>query len=387
LTPEEENPKMLFRRLALAVLLMAVIAHIVGPAVVAQDPCPGNPLANASMEEGSRGTGELGTRPSSVVANAWNPWSVWGYSPYSQEAEFDVEDITLLGRYSTYRVHSGRFSQKFSSMYAVHNAGMYQRVPVPQGSLVTFSIWVQVYTGEDSIRTDYNEELISDLNSPGNYRVYVGIDPFGDVPPGLGAGPAEATVWSEPVLDRETRRFDDKGLPFDGWVQIQVQARAEADHVTVYTRGQPEFPVKFNVSYWDDGCVTFVTPTPVATATPEQSPTAEPTPSPTPTASLVPTATLTETSIPTPTPLSTETPLPTQTALPTATQTSPPTVAPAPTETPASLTTPTQQAAHGGTGGHAGDSPILLIVFGAVWLSAAAYILWTLWSRRQTSAP
>ena len=91
---------MSFRRPASIVLIVGVLvcAHL--PVVLAQDSCPGNPLANASMEEGSRSTGGLGTRPSSIVANAWSPWSVWGYSPHSHEAEFDVEDITRLGRYS-----------------------------------------------------------------------------------------------------------------------------------------------------------------------------------------------------------------------------------------------------------------------------------------------
>jgi hypothetical protein len=382
----EENPKMLLRRFAQVVLLLAVLVCVDLTVVVAQDPCPGNPVANAGMEEGSRGTADLGTRPSSIVANAWNPWSVWGYSPYSQEAEFDVEDITRLGRYSTYRVHSGQFSQKFSSMYGVHNAGVYQRVAVPKGSLVTFSIWVQIYTGEQSMHSDYNKELISDLNSPGNYRVYVGIDPFGEVPPGLGAGPGEGTVWSDPVLDRETRRFDDGGLPFDVWVQIQVQARAEADHITIYTRGQPEFPVKFNVSYWDDACVTYVSPTPEASATSQFTPTVEATPSPTATATLLPTETLTETPIPTEMPLPTDTSLPTETPLPTASPTSPPTVTPAPTGTTVPSSTPTRPAAPSGTTESAGDNAFLLVVFAAVWLSAAGYILWALWRKRQPSA-
>jgi hypothetical protein len=246
-------------------LILAVLVYTHVPVALAQDPCPGNPLANASMEEGSRSAGDSGARPSSMVSVGWSPWSVWGYSSHSREAEFDVEDITRLGRYSTYRVHNGSFSQKFSTTYGVHNAGVYQRVAVPSGSLVTFSAWVQIYTGQHSTHSDLNDELISDLDSPGNYRAYVGIDPHGDVPPGFGAGPSDRTVWSEPVLDRETRRFGHGGLPYDAWVQIEVQARAEADHVTVYMRGQPEFPVRLNVSYWDDACVTVVVPTPAAT--------------------------------------------------------------------------------------------------------------------------
>jgi hypothetical protein len=360
-------------------IVLVVSLLSVGPRTAsAQDSCPGNPLVNASIEEGSRGTEGLGTRPSSKVANGWNPWSVWGYSPSSQEAEFDVEDISLLGRYSTYRVHTGQFSLKFSTTFGVHNAGVYQRVAVPQGSMVTFSTWVQIYTGQERDVSDGIKEPISDLNSPGNYRVYVGIDPHGDEPAGFGAPPSERTVWSEPVIDRDTRRFDDSNLPYDGWVQIEVTAQAQADHVTVYTRGQPEFPVRFNVSYWDDACLTIVGPTPAATATPEFTSTPEPTPSPTYTPTSLPTATATETLQPTETPPPTETPqatetqAPTETSLPTETAAPPPTTAPAPK--------PPSPAA-GGT-----DNPLLLFLFGAVWLSAAGYIGWSLWQKRQARA-
>ena len=365
---------MSWRHILKIALILAVLGSI--PVVVrAQEPCPGNPLANANMEEGSRGTGGLGTRPSSIVANGWNPWSIWSYSPYSQEAEFEIEDITRLGRYSTYRVHSGQHSQKFSSTYGVHNAGFYQRVAVPTGSTVTFSTWVQIYTGEAHDVSDYNDELISDLNHPGNYRVYVGVDPYGDEPGGFGAPPSERTVWSEPTIDRDTRRFDG-GLPYDGWVQIEVTTKAEADYITVYTRGQPEFPVRVNVSYWDDACLTVVTPTPVATATPEFTPTPEPTPSPTVTPTLVPTATATET------PLPTETPPPTETLIPTETP-PPPTETLVPTAPPTS--TPTRKAPPSRPA-EGPDNPFLLLVFAAVWLSAAGYIGWSVWQKRQAGA-
>lgn len=371
---------MSLRRIVFVVLICAVLASFLGPEAIAQDPCPGNAIANASMEEGSRGTAGLGTRPSSIVVNAWNPWSVWGYSPYSQEAEFDVEDITRLGRYSTYRVHTGTFSQKFSTTFGVHNGGMYQRVAVPAGSLITFSIWVQIYTGQELDIVDEINEPISDLNSPGNYRAYVGIDPYGDEPAGFGAPPSERTVWSEPVLDRETRRYNDAGLPYDAWVQIEVQARAQADHVTVYTRGQPEFPVKFNVSYWDDACLTFVAPTPAATDTPAFTPTPEPTPSPTATSTRLPTATPTETLVPT------ETPVPTATPLPSATPTAAPSDTPSPTMTAVPTSVPTRSAPPAAAGGGATDNPFLLLLFAALWLSTAGYIGWSLWNKRQPSA-
>jgi len=344
---------------------------------LAQDPCPGNLVANASIEEGSRGTGALGTRPSSVVANAWIPWSVWGYSVHSREAEFEVEDITRLGRYSTYRVHSGQFSQKFSTTFGVHNAGFYQRIPVPQGSQVTFSMWVQIYTGQEQLTAGPNKEYISDLSSPGNYRVYVGIDAKGDVPPGFGAPPSEGTVWSQPVLDRETRRFDDAGVPYDAWVQIEVTAQAESDHITVYTRGEPEFPVRVNVSYWDDACLTAVAPTAAPTPTSEFTATPEPSPTSTSTPMPLPSATPTATEPPTPTLA------PTETEAPTATPPPPPTETPLPPATATATSRPTPRPA--APTRDSTDNPLLLFVFGALWLAAAGFLGWSLWQKRQAS--
>jgi len=374
------------RRSMRALLLILALLILPPMAVAGQQPCPGNLLVNASMEEGSRGTAGLGTRASSVVANGWSPWSIWGYAQSSAEAEFDIEDVSQLGRYSLYRVHSGRFSQKFSTLYGVHTAGMYQRLSVVKGSQITFSIWVQIYTGNENIVSDANGELISDLNAPGNYRAYVGIDPFGDLPPGFGAAPSERTVWSEAVLDRETRRFTDNGLPYDAWVQIKVTARAEADHVTIYTKGQPDWATRVNVSYWDDGCVTFVAPKPAATATKQATATLSPTPSPTQTATTAPAATPTETPPPTETPLPTATPLPTQTLSPAATPTLRPTETAMPTATLAATSTATKKAPLARPGDEDSDNSLLLLVFVAVWLTAAGYTGWSLWKRRHAGA-
>jgi len=367
---------MSWRHIIVLALLLSSSATGAG-SVLGQDACPGNLVANASIEEGSRSTAALGTRAASVVADAWIPWSVWGYSVHSHEAEFEVEDILRLGRYSTYRVHTGQFSQKFSTTYGVHHAGMYQRIAVAQGSKVTFSMWVQIYTGQEQIRS--NNEYISDLGAPGNYRVYVGIDPYGDEPVGFGAPLPERTVWSDPVLDRETRRYDDAGLPYDAWVQIEVTAQAESDHITVYTRGEPEFPVRVNVSYWDDACLTAVAPTPAPTATSQFTPSPEPSPTSTFTQTPLPSAT------PTIAPPATAAPAPTETKIPTQTPTPPPTatatLALAPTATATSQPTPRPAA----PASDSTDNPLLLLLFAALWVAAAGYLGWSLWQKRQAN--
>jgi hypothetical protein len=365
------------KRPMISIVLMILILTLFPARAFSQEPCPGNRLANASFEEGSRNTAEMGTRPSSIVATGWNPWSVWGYAPYSQEAEFDVEDITRLGRYSTYRVHAGRFSQKFSSSYAVHMAGIYQRVAVPKGSTVTFSIWVQIYTGQEASTS--GGELVSDLNHPGNYRVYAGIDPYGREPAGFGAPPPEDMIWSDPVIDRETRRVNEQGLPYDAWVQLKVTAKAAADYITVYTKGQPEFAVAHNVSYWDDACLTVIPPKPTATPTTPVTPTQPPTPSPTCTPTVPATATPTET------PMPTATPVPTETKAPTPTLTLIPTDTPLPTATALPSRTPVKTSAPVSGSEGAGDNPFRLVIFAVLWLTAVGYIGWSVWQRHQAT--
>lgn len=364
---------MSWRRTATFTCLILLIA-LAPLTASAQDPCAGNRIANTSFEEGAHGDGN-GLPASSVVANGWSGWSVWGYSASSRQAEFDLENITLLGAYSSYRVHSGNFSQKFSTAWGTHNAGVYQRVAVPKGSTVTFSAWVQIYTGENTNLIS-NGQRVSDLGHPGNYRAYVGIDPFGEEPGMVGQPPSQRTVWSTAVVDRDTRQVDAQGYLIDAWVQLKVAVKAEADHVTVFTRGEPEFGVRSNVSYWDDACLTYVAPKPVATATSAHTNTPKPTTPPT--ATPLPPASATPTESPTLQPTATRTLAPTVAA----TETPSPTKAASPAPSP----TPTRAAALGATEGGASNNPFLLLLFAAVWLSAAGYLAWSLYQKRQGSA-
>jgi len=267
-----------------------------------------------------------------TVADGWELWynNVPGQGGYNYRPEYKPENAYLYGRR---RVRSGSFAQKLFNTYATHTAGFYQRIPAPAGEEVTFSIWVQVWS------SSYDDS--DESRDPGNYRTYVGIDPFGGTDWQSGA-----IIWSEPVI------------MYDEWVELSITAVAQADHVTVFTKGAPEWPVKHNDSYWDDSRLIVYLPTPTPTATPTNTPTATPTPTPTPTPvkaflplvwknygtpipTMTPTATSTSTPTPTYTPTNTLTPSPTvtatstltttATATPTATQTA--TITPTPTPT------------------------------------------------------
>ena len=230
--------------------------------VAAQGDCPGNVLANAGFEEGysDRGAGEVS------VANGWYPW--WQDGPdqeegYYRRPEYKPEDAA---RYGMRRIHSGGFAQKLFTTYSTHNAGIYQQVQVPVGSKLTFSAWVEAWS---SVHSDPDK-----IKDPGNYRLYVGIDPTGGTD-----WSSPNVVWSEPRVEYNTP------------VHMEVQAEAQAGTVTVFVRGHPEFRVKFNDSYWDDACLIVVRPTPRPTNTPVDTPTPTdtPTPEPSPTPTCTPT--------------------------------------------------------------------------------------------------
>lgn len=256
-------------------LWLAPILTLAEPSM--QGDCAGNVLVNPGFEEGfsDRGAGEVS------VANGWYPW--WQDGPgqpegYNYRPEYKPEDAARYGRR---RIHSGNWAQKLFNTYATHNAGILQQVKVTAGSKLTFSAWVQAWSSQDP-----NPDVVVD---PGNYRVYIGIDPYG------------GTDWSSPNVVWSAPRME-----YNTWMRLEVKAEAKAGTITVFIRGQPEFRNKFNDSYWDDACLTVVKPTPRPTNTPKDTPT--PTISPTPTHSPTPTATPTPVASPTPTAIPTPAP-------------------------------------------------------------------------------
>ena len=290
---------MRFCRLVTTLLVTLLILVPLG-ASAAPPAQGGNLLKNAGFEEGfsERGAGEV------TIANGWEAWWIQGAEDQSSKGylvrpEYKPEDAWI---FTMRRVHSGRFSQKYFSTFSTHIAGIYQQVAVTRGSKVTFSIWAQVWssTEVDADRCD----------GFGNYAVSAGIDPHGG-----NDGNSGNIVWTDLVMS------------CNEWVHLSVSTVAQTDRVTVFTRGAPDFRVRFNDSYWDEAVLTAVAPTP----TPRP-----PTSTPKPTNTPVPTNT--------PLPTATYTPIPTSTPTPTPADTPTPTITPTPTDTPTPTRTPTPTA-------------------------------------------
>jgi LysM repeat protein len=250
----------------LALVVAALWSATARAAPAAQDACPGNMLTNADFEGGSRKTEREGTSLSSAVSNGWSPWFVRGNESVNREPEFKVEQVRIGG--DPTRVRSGGQSMKWFTTWGTHTAGMYQRVNARAGTPLTFSIYGMSYTGQADGWDDAARMFKSDPVAPGNYRMQVGIDPTGAVPQ-MGSAPPASVVWSAPVMT------------YDQWVPMSVSAVPTGNAVTVYAKGQPEWSVKHNDSFWEDAClrVGAAAPAVAAASVPPQA-AAAPAPAP-----------------------------------------------------------------------------------------------------------
>ena len=188
------------------------------------------------------GIGEL------IVSTGWKPW-------FSEEGghhrpEYRAETLTT-GRA---HVRTGSRAQKQFTTFSTHDGGIYQRIEgVTPGQWYTFSAWVWVWS------TDSRDNPPTSTGDTGKYSALVGINPWGDERPLY-----RTTVWGKEAL-----------AVYDQWVQVSVTAQAWSNAIVVCTRGNPEWPVKANDSYWDDAELTladFATPEPPPVEPPVEPP-------------------------------------------------------------------------------------------------------------------
>ncbi|MFP3897285.1 MAG: hypothetical protein ACLFV5_10690 [Anaerolineales bacterium] len=250
----------------LCVLLFAVLVLVVGHAGVGATDggntrASPNLLTNPGFEDEFTPqedpyTGALANELG--VAVGWEPWydndpGCPSYDPQCEDPDWYNVRPEYKAEESTSRVRSGNKGQKFFTTYGTHTAGFYQTVEVPADSWVRFSIWTQVWSS--------NRDAPEHSFLPGYYRLSVGIDPTGGKD-----WQSEDILWSEPTVRH------------DAWVQLQVEAYAEAEEISVWTRGAPIWAVKHNDSYWDDAELIVLEETPQPTPTPSPTDTPHPTP-------------------------------------------------------------------------------------------------------------
>jgi LysM repeat protein len=242
----KEQPMRISRTMGLALGAGLALAGLAGGQAEAgpatQAGCQGNLLQNADFEGGSRKTESEGTSLSSAVSNGWSPWFVRGDARNNREPEFKVEQTKIGGDRN--RIRSGTQSMKFFTTWGTHTAGMYQRVPVRAGTPLTFAAHGMSYSGEADGWNAEKGTFESDRVTPGNYKMWVGIEPNGALPACMGCPPPDSVIWSEANMTN------------DQWVRLGVSAKATGPAVTVYTKGSPEWAVKHNDSFWEDACLS-----------------------------------------------------------------------------------------------------------------------------------
>jgi len=248
----------------IAVLLLLLLALVIGALPGVQAGCAGNALPNGDFEAGfsERGSGEV------TVANQWTPY--WQDGPdqdkgMNRRPEYKAEDANRYGRQ---RVKEGNYAQKWGNNYATHHGGVYQRGGVPAGSQVSVHVWAQAWSSEKD-----DPKSVSD----GAYGLSIGLDPTG------GADWTSSNIiWSE------------RNGALNTWVEFTLAAQAQGDAVTIYLRGDAEWPVKHNDAYFDDVCLTVSAPQPTAKPTSKPQPTNPPAPKPSATPETEPTEAPTE---------------------------------------------------------------------------------------------
>lgn len=203
-----------------AVLLGAVASgtvHADGP----------NLLANPSFEGGM-----YHVSLSNFIADGWSYW-------YQSRATDDARGWYLpepeygLIANRPGQAHGGNKSQRWFNTWAIHNAGLYQRVKVPADSWLRFSIWMFDWSSESDV---------FGLSDSFHHK-WVGIDPTGGTDP----------FSPEVVWGREDRTMD-------LWDELAVIAQARGDTVTVFVRETPEYSVKHNDVLVDDAALVTIPP-------------------------------------------------------------------------------------------------------------------------------
>ena len=146
---------------------------------------------------------------------------------------------------------AGDNSQKYFTFFSLHEAGLYQVVGgIRPGARLRFSVYMQAWS------TDTNDPLHSEGQPTMGLKV--GIDPYGGVNP-----------WSPSIV------WSDVTEAFDQWELFTVEAVAQSDRVTVFTRSRPYFALEHNDVYVDEASLVVIGSGPVVNTTtrPKTTPT------------------------------------------------------------------------------------------------------------------
>src|SRR5438477_2502510 len=113
---------------------MAVLVGSMIPAFAHAD--GQNLLYDPSFEEG-----KYHVSMSNFIANGWSYW-YQGRAADDTRGNWMPEPEYGIISDRIGQAHSGAKSQRWFNSWAIHNAGVYQRIAVPPGAWLRFSIWM-----------------------------------------------------------------------------------------------------------------------------------------------------------------------------------------------------------------------------------------------------
>lgn len=177
-------------------------------------------------------------------------WSTWAYSYKVMQENKKDPDLNKSFETPYFGVSEPRWDKESSGMeggagmasgakWWKFRAGFYQSVDVPAGSRVRFSIWVNGYCRDDS-----------DQRCPVLLRA--GINPNG------------GTSW-----DSANIQWVDAQISNEKYAQLTTPEVTVGDksRVTVFTWGEPLYPVIYNAAYFDDASLVVTAAAPATTPT------------------------------------------------------------------------------------------------------------------------
>ena len=191
----------------------------------------------------------LGICNSVRTAASWTPW--WTLHNNSdpeyiiKQPEFTAAEADFW--YGPERTRSGSHAQQYFTLYATHEAGVYQQVATQIGGAYCFSVWGHSWSAADD--PDPLNNAGDALSGPDYGQLWqkVGIDPTG------------GTDWTSPNIIWSDQETSVKGRhQYDVHALFIVTATAQADTATVFLYSQPDFAVKHNNVYWDDATFSLL---------------------------------------------------------------------------------------------------------------------------------
>jgi len=126
------------------------------------------------------------------------------------------------------RIQNGANAQQYFARFAVHDAGVYQQVPVT-GGFLTLTAWGQAWSSDESCGPPLDASC-----NPTDTRMQIGIDPTGGLNPAAGS-----VVWSSPTN------------PIDAYAPMIISTPVQGPMATVYLKSKPVQPRSHNDIYWD----------------------------------------------------------------------------------------------------------------------------------------